>query len=273
MLANSHVEHNYRQMRNFFGRIIFKITRKILANLGFSISLGTSGMQYPELTNDEIAFIRDVHSKSLTMTSFDSLAVLALVCKHLESLGMEGDFVEVGVWRGGSSIIAKKFLGKGRKFYLYDTFAGMTKPTEYDFRVGSNDFHSTLSKWENENEGNENKWVLAGLDEVEKNFKEFNLFDEDLIFVKGDVRNTLKQESTPTDILVLRLDTDFYDSTLVELQVLWPKLKSGGILILDDYGHWDGARRAVDEYFAAIGEIDLLKLPICGGGGRILIKN
>jgi hypothetical protein len=81
---------------------------------------------------------------------------------------------------------------------------------------------------------------------------------------------TLLSSNLPKKISLLRLDTDFYDSTLIELQVLWPRLVSGGILILDDYGHWDGARRAVDEYFQ--NEKDLFMIPIAGGGGRIILK-
>ncbi len=80
----------------------------------------------------------------------------------------------------------------------------------------------------------------------------------------------LKTDNVPQKISLLRLDTDFYDSTLCELQVLWPRLVKGGILILDDYGHWDGARRAVDEYFHE--EEDFFMIPIAGGGGRIIQK-
>ena len=90
------------------------------------------------------------------------------------------------------------------------------------------------------------------------------------MFMEGDVRETLTLENIPDRVCLLRLDTDFYDSTLIELQVLWPLLSLGGVLILDDYGHWDGARRAVDEYFELNNEN--LMVPIAGGGGRIILK-
>ena len=94
--------------------------------------------------------------------------------------------------------------------------------------------------------------------------------DDKIEFIEGNVRETLTQLKLPQSIALLRLDTDFYDSTLIELQVLWPRLSIGGVLILDDYGHWDGARKAVDEYIAT--DIKSFKIPISGGGGRLVIK-
>ena len=82
----------------------------------------------------------------------------------------------------------------------------------------------------------------------------------------------LNPVNLPKQIALLRIDTDFYDSTLVALVNLWPMLSSGGVLILDDYGHWDGARKAVDEWLAENGLLNLLLTPIAGGGGRALVK-
>lgn len=115
-----------------------------------------------------------------------------------------------------------------------------------------------------------NSWVFSSLDEVKANFERFKLLDDKIEFIEGNVRETLTQLKLPQSIALLRLDTDFYDSTLIELQVLWPRLSIGGVLILDDYGHWDGARKAVDEYFAT--GIKSFKIPISGGGGRLVIK-
>jgi len=69
-----------------------------------------------------------------------------------------------------------------------------------------------------------------------------------LHFVRGPVETTLP-EHAPERLALLRLDTDWYESTRHELQHLYPRLSEGGVLIVDDYGHWEGARRAVDEYF------------------------
>lgn len=259
-------------MVSFLGKVLFRFSRSVLSKFGFSIKLGADAVLYPELSHEEIYFIRRVFTQSLTMTSFESLCTLAIVCKKLALAGIEGDFVEAGVWRGGSSIVAKNFLLGDRRFFLFDTYAGMTKPTENDFRIGAKDNNASMSKWESGQESNHNSWVFASLEEVKKNFEEFELLDSNILFCKGDVRETLFNQLLPNEIALLRLDTDFYDSTLVEMQRLWPLLVSGGILILDDYGHWDGARKAVDEYFSRVGLGNMLMIPIAGGGGRVIIK-
>ena len=88
------------------------------------------------------------------------------------------------------------------------------------------------------------------LDEVKENFTKAGLSLENINFIKGKVEDTLKIKSNlPEKISVLRLDTDWYDSTMIELEVLYPKLEIGGVLLIDDYGYWDGAREAVDNYF------------------------
>lgn len=260
-------------MKSLMGKLLFWFSRFILGKLGFNISLSSQNPYYPELETQEIDFVKKVYAKSLTMTSFESLTTLAIICKHFSHSKKIGCFVEVGVWRGGSSLVGKKFLGQSREYLLFDTYAGMTEPTEHDFRAGSKDYSSTIEKWQSEKRGEINNWVFASLEEVKQNFRDFQLLDSKVKFIKGDVKETLNGESIPERILVLRLDTDFYESTLLELKVLWPKVVSGGVLILDDYGHWEGARRAVDEYFLSIGENNLLKIPIAGGGGRIVIKD
>jgi len=257
-------------MKKIFGRILFRISRVVLQKFGYNIRIGSYVSQYPELTKSETDFLHKVNLASVTMTSYESLSALAIVCKYLNTAKVSGDFVEAGVWRGGSSIVAKKFLNGNRQFYLYDTYKGMTEPTEFDFRVGESSNTSTVSNWKRLNRETHNEWVFASLKEVRENFKKFNVLDESIFFIEGDVRETLTSTEIPNSIALLRLDTDFYDSSLIELQILWPRLVSGGILILDDYGHWDGARRAVDEYFK--NELNLLMVPIAGGGGRIILK-
>ena len=71
-------------------------------------------------------------------------------------------------------------------------------------------------------------------------------------FVAGDVEQTIPGV-VPEQISLLRLDTDWYESTRHELKHLYPRLIRGGVLIIDDYGHWKGARQAVDEYLAETG--------------------
>lgn len=154
---------------------------------------------------------------------------------------IQGDFVECGVWKGGNVIIAKKALDSvndtQRKYYCYDTFSGMTEP-------GENDPERAHETWKTTSN------CFSTLDEVKENFRIQDVLDDRVIFVQGDIRNTLlDKKNLPTDISILRLDTDWYDSTLIELEVLFPLLKNNGWLIIDDYGCWKGCKKAVDEYF------------------------
>ena len=261
-------------MKAILGKALFKVSRYLLKFFGYNVAIVGSQIKYPELTKEYENFCNTVFSKSLTLTSLDSLKLLAICCEYVKKKKLKGDFVEAGVWRGGSALVAKKILNDGRLHFLYDTYDGMTEPNDFDYRVGATSNQGTKEKWNSLKTESGNKWVAASLDEVVSNFRSHDLYDDSVLFVKGDVRETLLiEKNLPTDIALLRLDTDFYDSTLIELKVLWPRLISGGILILDDYGHWDGARRAVDEFFSINGIDRPLMTPIAGGGGRVLIKN
>lgn len=175
-----------------------------------------------------------------TMTSRERIAGLhqALISVHENKI--DGDFVECGVYMGGNVIIAKKFFDsvndKTKKFFAFDTFEGMTSP-------GENDPENAHITWQNKNA------CRAHLNEVMEEFKKHNVLDNRVLFVVGDVCNTLKENNIPDKISILRLDTDWYESTKVELQILYKKLSVGGFLIIDDYGHWSGCKKAVDEFF------------------------
>ena len=260
-------------MKIFIGKVIFVLSKKLLSFFGYSITLSNSLKSYPELEEHEENFCLDVYNSSLTLTSLESLKLLAISAKYVKKVNIVGDFVETGIWRGGSSIVAKYVLGDSRTFYLYDTFEGMTEPSDFDYRIGESSAEKTKQKWKALRTTTGNKWVAASLSEVENNFKRYKLLDTKIKLIKGDVRITLESlQNLPKVISILRIDTDFYDSTLISLKKLWPLLTSGGIMILDDYAHWDGARRAVDEFFAANGLSDLLKVPMAGGGGRFVLK-
>lgn len=157
-----------------------------------------------------------------------------------------GDIVECGVWKGGNIILARK-VAPDRICWLYDTFSGMTEPKDVDVtKSGRSAMQSYAAKLKDGRQ-----WNGVSLDDVKKNFEETGTLDDSkLIFVVGPVEQTLlKPENLPARISVLRLDTDWHASTKIELEVLYPRLSPGGILIVDDYGHWRGARLAVDDYF------------------------
>lgn len=206
----------------------------------------------PELNEEDVNAIKYVLKNDLTMVSPARLTDTVLAVKHIEINNIQGSFVECGTWRGGNAIAASlacKEYFKNRNFYIYDTFTGMSEP---DDDVDKSVFIGDTSKnvFNKHQELNFNSWCYASLDEVKENFKKAGLTLENVTFIKGKVEDTLKIKSNlPEKISVLRLDTDWYDSTIVELEVLYPKLEIGGLLLIDDYGYWDGARKAVDDYF------------------------
>ena len=134
-----------------------------------------------------------------------------------------------------------------RKLWLYDTFEGMSAPTDTDIDFLGNDAQQLLNQQQPEDP--QSVWCLSGLDDVRKNVGSTGYSDQQIEFVAGKVEETLPSR-IPEQIALLRLDTDWYESTMHELIHLFPRLVVGGVIIIDDYGHWQGCRRAVDEYFA-----------------------
>ena len=226
-----------------------------------------------EFDNRDKEIFDYVVNEKLTMTSPQDIVTTILSAKHVAANQMDGDFVECGVWRGGNIIAAKLVFNEMNhqaKIYLYDTFTGMTEPTEKDIHIKTGtipikDF--LLAKKDNYVD-----WCYSSIEEVKDNVKRAGLSIENIEFIKGDVLETLKDEKNlPNTISVLRLDTDWYDSTKIELEVLYPRLINNGFLIVDDYGHWEGQKRAVDEYFRNIKKpfMHIIDPP----SSRILIKN
>jgi hypothetical protein len=136
-----------------------------------------------------------------------------------------------------------------RRLLLYDTFAGMTRPTDADRDPAG---EAAMKRWTAEQQEGFNTWCYAPIEEVRRNVLSTG-YPEGLIeLVKGDVEQTIPAR-IPERIALLMLDTDWYASTRHELQHLFPLLVSRGVLIIDDYGHWSGAKKAVDEYFRESG--------------------
>ena len=207
-----------------------------------------------------------------TMTSWGRLWALLESVRYAEEAKIPGAFVECGVWRGGSVMaMAYKLLeldGATRDLWLYDTFKGMTTPTSAD--IDATTGVSAASALAATAVGNgDNIWCVAGLADVKANVSSTRYPTDRVTYVEGDVATTLLDEM-PDQIAILRLDTDWYESTKMELEVLYPRLAQGGICILDDYGHWEGARAAVDEYFVGLGTRPYMH-PI-DYSGRVFIK-
>lgn len=223
-----------------------------------------------EATADDRAIIDRV--RPFTMTSDERIWALLRSVRYLIDNSVPGDIVECGVWRGGSMMAAAlqlRALGAmNRNLWLYDTYTGMTQPTEEDREAVSGASAQALLDSTDVGDGN-NVWCIADEDDVRRNMDSTGYPSSLLHFVKGDVVKTLPEQS-PAHIALLRLDTDWYASTKSELEHLYQRLVPGGICILDDYGHWQGARQAVDEFFAQNAARPLM-LPI-DFSGRIFVK-
>jgi hypothetical protein len=147
-----------------------------------------------------------------------------------------------------------------RDVYLCDTFTGMTEPTREDTSAFD---PPAVSTFDRARATGQRAWgslfsdEVFGLEQVETLITDTGYPPDRLHFVVGPVEETLPEQA-PEEIAVLRLDTDWYASTKHELETLYPRLSSGGVLIIDDYGHWEGSRQAFDEYFADVGGRPLL---------------
>jgi hypothetical protein len=181
------------------------------------------------------------------MTSYERIFSLCKSVEYIVQHSIPGDFVECGVWKGGSMMaIARTLINKraNRELYLFDTFEGMSTPTEVDVSIKGVSATTALAK---ESKRTGPNWAYSPLDEVKRNLLATG-YDQTLVkFVKGKVEDTIPGQA-PSQIALLRLDTDWYESTYHELVHLYPRLSIGGVLIIDDYGHWQGARKAVDQY-------------------------
>ncbi len=223
---------------------------RILQVIGYKIS--KTNKYIHDIPNDFEAVHSEIYNKvrPYTMTSPQRVYTLIEAVNYIERNNIEGDIVECGVWKGGSMMAAALTLNKNnshnRQLYLYDTYEGMSAPTEKDVTF-SGDNASDLLQNNSDKESNL-VWAYSPIDEVKKNVYSTEYPKEKIHFIKGKVEATIPQ-TLPSKISILRLDTDWYESTLHELNHLFPLLSQHGVLIIDDYGHWEGARKAVDEYF------------------------
>jgi O-methyltransferase len=204
-----------------------------------------------------------------TMTSPERIAALVDAVRYVARHAIPGDVVECGVWRGGSMMaVARTLLELDdlRSLHLFDTFDGMPPPGDVDRDRSGASAADLLATSDRESSS---VWARSPLDEVRRNLAATGYPPERIRFVVGRVEETVPDRA-PASIAILRLDTDWYESTRHELVHLFPRLSVGGVLIIDDYGHWEGARKAVDEYLAETGVRLLLQR--IDATGRIAVK-
>lgn len=206
-----------------------------------------------------------------TMTSPERIFGLLEAVNYIVRNNIEGSIVECGVWKGGSMLAVAEALSEnndsGRDLYLYDTFEGMSEPSEHDRDFANQKAEALLDT--NRNKEENLVWAFSTLDTVKHTMSLGNYPERKIQYVKGKVEDTIPS-TLPDKIALLRLDTDWYESTRHELEHLFPRLVKGGVLIIDDYGFWKGARKAVDEY------INAMKIPVLlnrlDDTGRIAVK-
>jgi O-methyltransferase len=206
-----------------------------------------------DLSDDDNFVLQRVEGQ--TMTSIARQISLVQAVRYLSRRGIEGCIVECGVWRGGSSMAVALTLiqeeDAGRNIYLYDTFEGMTAPTNADRTADGTSAQSLLAQ---DVEKTSADWGVANIECARQNMASTGYAPSLIHFVQGPVETTIPTQAPAGPIALLRLDTDWYESTRHELIHLFPRLVDRGVLIIDDYGHWTGAKKAVDEYLSSLPE-------------------
>ncbi len=246
--------------------MIRKILNKIFIPLGLTLVKNDDEEKYAEM--------QDVYnlSKDYTMTSKERMYALYKAVEYVAKNNIPGDFVECGVWKGGSSMLIaltlQKFGINNRKIWMYDTYEGMSEPTEKDADITGNSAEKLLKEASKEKQ--DSVWCYSSLDEVKANMRLTNYPEHCIHFVQGKVEDTIPGSIPEGDIALLRLDTDWYESTKHEMHYLYPKLVQRGVLIIDDYGHWVGAKKAIDEYISENNTPLLLNM--IDYTGRIAVK-
>ena len=231
---------------------------QLLRHLGYTVSRNEAPAPLTDSPDPIEASVRDWEIirtvAEYTMTPPVRTWALIQAVRHVIARRVPGDFVECGVWRGGSVMAIAMILSDlgihDRRIWLYDTFEGMTQPLDLDYVIGTQLSAEQLMEDTSVADGR-NVWAFASRNDVESNLSRTGLAHEQFVFVQGDVLVTL-QEQSPAEVCLLRLDTDWYASTAAELAHLYPRLANGGVCIIDDYGCWNGALQATDEFLSTL---------------------
>jgi O-methyltransferase len=231
---------------------------RALGYLGYDLVRRSTGVPTPPSTlppdfDEEMsATVRAVGP--YTLTPPERIFALCEAVRYVIRAGIEGAFVECGVWRGGSSLaVVRTLLSMGvtdRDIYLFDTFEYMPSPGPEDvdlLGVPAAEYHEQF----NSGAAYDPVYDFLPYETVQDLFRQSGYPFERCHFVKGLVEETIPEEA-PDKVALLRLDTDYYASTVHELDYLYPRIPSGGVLLIDDYGHFLGCRQAVDEYSARL---------------------
>lgn len=213
--------------------------------------------------------------KPYTMTNEIRLWSMYQSVKWIVSKKINGDVVETGCWRGGNlflvGLLKKKIFTDEkikRKIFGFDTFTGMPIPDQYDYKHQFN-LKNTLKRFKKYNKNIKTNWAYTDIKNVRENWKKL-INNNDLVLIKGKVEDVLlNKNNLPKKIAILRIDTNFYKSTFASLKYLEPLVQKNGVIIFDDYGSWNGAKKAIDEYY----KNKNVWLHRVDRGSRLIIKN
>jgi hypothetical protein len=223
-------------------KLVRSVVRRLIERSGYELVPASThaASEFPtDFEPNEIEIYRSV--ATCTLAGPERTISLIRAVKYLVENEIPGDLVECGVWKGGSMMAVALTLLRlnraDRRLWLYDTFTGMSEPTAEDI---SNCGYSAQKDFEAE-------WLRISKEKVRAAIAKTGYDLGRVEFVEGKVEDTIPTRS-PDRIALLRLDTDWYESTRHEFIHLYPRLSRGGVLLVDDYGHWQGARKATDEY-------------------------
>ena len=203
----------------------------------------------PDFGWRQIAIWDKVHP--YTMTGPIRIYSLIEAVRYIVKNDIPGDFLECGVYKGGSMMaVALTLMSMGvsdRKLWLFDTFAGMPKPEDVDVNFRGKPAIEKFSRHRIDDESS--TWVNVPLEDVRDAMRLTGYPEKNINYIKGMVEDTIPGQA-PELLALLRLDTDWYRSTKHEMVHLYPRVSSKGVVIVDDYAFFKGAQKAVDEYLA-----------------------
>jgi O-methyltransferase len=193
-----------------------------------------------------------------TMLPMPRLLDLYEIVKRLNREGVKGNLVECGVWNGGAvglmAIANRRHPGPTRVLHLYDSFEGLPQPTKFDTNVYLGFLEQRKETLDAAREKHGLTAIGACRGTSEREVAKFltgrlGVKREDLVFHVGWFQDTVPaSRESVGDIALLRLDGDWYESTKFCIENLFDKVVSGGFVVIDDYGKFEGCRRAVDEF-------------------------
>jgi hypothetical protein len=232
-----------------------KIIRKVLHSFGYTIHKYKDTQElkgeFFDCDEKQLEIVKMV--ENYTMTDAPAIINLINAIEYIEENKIEGDIVECGVARGGSMMTIAYALNnlksQSRNLYLYDLFfPGMPEGGEFDYFMTGENATETFKQAGIIYDPYKEELINQLMNEVKDLMKSTGYPSKNIQYIQGKVEDTIPKV-IPEKIALLRLDTDLYESTKHELEHLYPRLSDHGVLIIDDYGCFKGARKATDDYF------------------------